>query len=291
MCGPTIRWETFSGRRAELGKFGFSELFQPEGGDPRGSLADFDFEGKINMNRSKFAAALLLGTALSAFCAPAMAEEEDGFTTGSIMLRVRGLGIIADTSNSSVDFDKRATQSLLGRTSLGGNIDASSTVVPEVDASYFFTPNIAVELIAATARTSLSLQHSSGVTKANNVLNNGSNDSLDLGNTMILPPTITAQWHFFPNSMINPYVGAGLNYTWFYDIKGGSANGGNLKLSPTLGYALQAGVDVQIQGRWYGNFDVKKLFIETNAHSDVTGGGIAGGVGTLSVTQIGRAHV
>lgn len=232
------------------------------------------------MNRSKFAAALLLGTALTVLSIPAMAEDEDeGFTAGSILIRARALGVITDTTNSSVNVDNKA----LGVSNIGPGtrINTSDTAIPELDASYFFTPNIAVEVIAGTARAALTANNSSVVQSVQK-----SSGNLDLGNTWILPPTITAQWHFLPKFWFNPYAGAGLNYTWFYNIQGGSANGGNLKLAPALGYALQMGADVHLGGHWYGNFDVKKIFLETNAHSDVTGGGFAGGIGTLSVTHV-----
>ncbi len=203
------------------------------------------------MIRSKLAAALLIGTALSALSVPAMAEEDEGFTAGSILVRARGLGIFTETSNGPIN--------VFGTGTIGGNIQTTSPIIPEIDGSYFFTPNIAVEVIAGTARASLRAKD----TTLGNV---------DLGNTWILPPTVTLQWHFLPTGTVNPYFGAGLNYTWFYDIQGGSKVGGNLKLKPALGEALQMGADVKLSGRWYGNFDIKKIFLTTSAQSDMGGG-------------------
>ena len=32
----------------------------------------------------------------------------------------------------------------------------------------------------------------------------------------VLPPTVTLQYHFTPEQKFSPYVGAGLNYSFFY---------------------------------------------------------------------------
>ncbi len=201
------------------------------------------------MTRFKLAAVLSIGTALSTLSVPAMAEEDQGFTAGSILLRARAVGIWTETSNGPIND--------LGNTTIYGNIQTTSPIIPEIDASYFFTPNIAVEVIAGTARAGLRAKD----TKLGNV---------DLGNTWILPPTITLQWHFMPTGFVNPYVGAGLNYTWFYNIQGGSEIGGNLKLKPALGEALQVGADFNLSGRWYANVDVKKIFLTTAAQADTS---------------------
>ena len=205
------------------------------------------------MNRSKLAAALLLGTALTALSVSAQAEDE-GFTAGSILIRARALGVYTESSNGPVN--------LLGSGAatgnLGGQIQATSAIIPELDASYFFTPNLAVEVIAGTARTALRLKDPAKTLTANT----------DLGNTWILPPTVTLQWHFLPTGIVNPYFGAGVNYTWFYNTEGGSVNQNNLKLRPSFGEALQAGADIRLSGNWYGNFDVKKIFLDTAAKSN-----------------------
>ena len=66
---------------------------------------------------------------------------------------------------------------------------------------------------------------------------------------------------------MNPYVGFGVNYTFFFDTIGSSALGSNnFKLDNTWGYAAQLGADIALTGNWYANVDVKKLMITTNAH-------------------------
>lgn len=147
------------------------------------------------------------------------------------MMRVRAIDIAPDVKSSSLP-----------------GLDVSDEWVPEVDFTYFVTPNIGVELILATARHEVTL------------------DGASLGKLNHLPPTVTVQYHFNPTPSIKPYVGAGVNYTRFY----------NVDLAPGLtidknsfGGALQAGVDVAVTKNGYLNLDVKKIWIDT----DVKAGG------------------
>ena len=210
------------------------------------------------MIRSKLALALALSTALTTLSVAAQAD--DGFEAGSFMVRARGLAVLPQVRNTPLDL---ATGSAL---SGGQTVKIDNVGTPEVDFSYFFTPNLSAELIAATFRTGL---HTNNTTAP------------DLGSSWLLPPTLTAQWHFFPKGVINPYVGAGLNYTFFYNSDGANTAAGNanrLNLSNSLGYALQAGVDYNITGRWYANLDVKYIFLSTNASE-------GGSNGTFPVTS------
>ncbi len=129
--------------------------------------------------------------------------------------------------------------------SIGGKANVDNKVVPEVDVSYFFTSNIALELIAATSKHNVKLNH-------------GTN----LGDVWLLPPTLMLQYHFTDVKYVKPYVGAGVNYTHFYNSNAGDLNSVHYKDS--LGGALQAGVDVPIKNNWYFNFDVKKIWINSD---------------------------
>lgn len=192
----------------------------------------------------KFRYAALLGGVCAVLAAGTSAQAADdykGFQAGDVLLRLRGIAVVPEVSSNDVV-----------PTSIGGHVDAANSMAPEFDASYFFTPNIAVEAIAATARHHVTLKGSA--------LSNG-----DLGHVQILPPTVTAQYHFCPTGTINPYIGAGLNYTLFYGVKSGS---GGLKVhyDNNFGEALQIGADVRLQGNWFANIDVKQLFLNTTAN-------------------------
>ncbi len=134
---------------------------------------------------------------------------------------------------------------------LGGHVSASTDQVPELDFTRFITPNIAAELILATTKHDIKL--------------NGSilGDETGLGSVNMLPPTLTLQYHINPEGTFRPYVGAGLNYTLFYNAKtGGAAT--SLKYQNHLGYALQAGFDYMLNDRFGLNFDVKRIYLKTN---------------------------
>ncbi len=147
------------------------------------------------------------------------------------MMRVRAIQVAPDVGTSPA---------------LPG-LDVSKEWVPEVDFTYFVSPNIGVELILGTARHEVTLNGAS------------------LGKLNHLPPTLTVQYHFDATPSIKPYVGAGVNYTRFYnvDLPGLSVD------RNSFGGALQAGVDIAITKNGYLNLDVKKIWIET----DVKAGG------------------
>lgn len=136
-------------------------------------------------------------------------------------------------------------------TGLGLTID--NKTFPEVDISYFFNPNFALELILTYPQ-----KHT---VKSGNT---------EIGSVKHLPPTLTAQYHFTDLGSFVPYVGAGINYTRFSSVN--LPPGVTIKNS-SVGAALQAGVDVPIDKTMTFNFDVKKVQIATN----VTAAGVERG--------------
>jgi len=176
------------------------------------------------------AAALAIGgTAMDA-------AAQDGKKAGDIMVRGRIIGLLPD-EDSTVS-------------TIGGKVDASNEWTGEVDFSYFLTDNIAAELIAAT-------------TKHQMKVNGSSSGDVNLGDVWLLPPTLTAQYHFAPKAAFSPYVGAGLTYAVFYnkDVASGLRN---VKYDNAWGYALQVGFDYSLGNNWYFNADVKKIFLNTD---------------------------
>lgn len=161
-------------------------------------------------------------------------------------IRVRAIGVIPDEDGSS---------NAPGVISNGG-VDISDAYVPELDITYFFTKNIAAELILATAPHDVEWDLVAG-------------GDLDLGEVWLLPPTLTLQYHFNPEGKIRPYAGAGINYTIFYNVDDGDAD--DIRYDDGFGYALQAGVDYMLTDNWLVNFDVKKLWLDTDVEVDVLG--------------------
>ena len=129
------------------------------------------------------------------------------------------------------------------------DVSIDDSVVPELDITYFFTPNIAAELILGTTPHDVKT----------------SGPSLDLGRVWLLPPTLTVQYHFAPEAKIRPYIGAGVNYTIFYGQGDEGPGVTSVKYDDSFGWALQAGVDIPIDEHWALNVDVKQLFLSTTA--------------------------
>lgn len=193
------------------------------------------------------AAATVSATALMA--APAMAKQ------GDVLVRVRAINVMPNESSSSV---------LPGFP--GEEVSVDNSPAPEIDITYMATDNIGFELIAATTKHS-----ASGVS--------GTTGSIGrLASTWVLPPTLTAQYHFAPEGAVRPYVGAGINYTIFWnedatDALETAVGPTSVRMSDSFGWAVQAGVDIPINGRMFLNLDVKYIDINTTATLTTTAAG------------------
>ena len=133
------------------------------------------------------------------------------------------------------------------------DLSINDKVIPELDISYFFTPNFAAELILTYPQ-----KHDlrAGGTK--------------IGSLKHLPPTLLAQYHFTNLGAFKPYVGAGINYTRFSSVKFDPAVDAALNPSVkknSFGPALQIGFDYALDKNWSINFDVKKVYIKTDVRS------------------------
>ncbi|MGU3495365.1 OmpW/AlkL family protein [Xanthobacteraceae bacterium A53D] len=138
----------------------------------------------------------------------------------------------------------------------GSGLKTSDTVIPELDISYYFNKNWAVELILGTTYSY--------------VTGTGAIDGVQVGRSWLLPPTLLLQYHFTNFGAFQPYVGAGVNYTIFYNQKANQVD--DLDIKNTWGWALQAGFDYMIDRHWGWNVDVKKLFLQPDF--DVVIGGL-----------------
>jgi outer membrane protein len=139
--------------------------------------------------------------------------------------------------------------------STGLGLSVNNKTIPELDISYFLSPNMAVELILTVPQ-----KHE----LSSSVLGG------QIGTLKHLPPTLLAQYHFTGNSGFKPYVGAGINYTRFSSVN--LPAGVDIDRN-SVGAALQVGVDIPLSGNMYLNFDVKKVYLGT----DVTVAGVDAG--------------
>jgi outer membrane protein len=174
----------------------------------------------------------ILSLALAAALAPGFALAQSALATeGPWLVRVRAAYMQNDNGNSPV----------IGL----GQVEVQSRWIPEFDISYFFTDNIAAELV-------LTWPQKFDVTLA----------GAEIGSVKALPPTLMLQYHFMPNAAFRPYAGVGLNYTRFssqsFSIAGLDTS------NSSFGAALQGGIDIQLAPRWYLNADVKYIWMNTD---------------------------
>jgi outer membrane protein len=191
-----------------------------------------------NMSIKKYAQSLLAAGLLACAAMPALAEGVD-FAAGTWLVRGRVIGVLPDPTSTI--------------STIGGSVKIADYFVPEVDFTYFLTDQIAVELIAATSKHAVKAVGTAAGT-------------VNLGSSWILPPTLTVQWHPMPKASFSPYVGAGVNYTFFYNAKVPGGLIQNVSYKNGASAAVQAGIDIAIAPRWSLNLDYKRLFLSTTAN-------------------------
>lgn len=180
------------------------------------------------------------GLFCSSLTSMAVAQEKSPW-----LIRARAIALVPDES---------ATISVIG-----GDAAVDTDYMPELDFSYFFTENIAVELILAT-------------TNHNAVAVGTALGDVPLGDVQVLPPTLTLQYHFPIGERLKPYIGAGINYTMFFDATPAGGAITSISYGNGVGLALQAGIDIAIDDHWLVNVDVKKIFLDTKV--SINGGAI-----------------
>lgn len=130
-------------------------------------------------------------------------------------------------------------------------IEVSDKIIPELDVSYFFTPNWAAELV-------LTYPQKHDVT----LVNNGTRTNL--GTFKHLPPVLSLQYHFKPGAKFQPYAGLGVNYTKISSVKL-AAGAQPLELEGhSTGLAFNLGADYHLQDNMYLNVDIKKVQLRSD---------------------------
>ncbi|MDE2149982.1 MAG: OmpW family protein [Gammaproteobacteria bacterium] len=87
-----------------------------------------------------------------------------------------------------------------------------------------------------------------------------------LGSTRLLPPTLSLQFHPLGNRRLDPFVGVGVNRTFFFnEALNGPLAGNNFQLSNTWGFAAQIGLDAKLGRRWLVGADVRYIRIKPDA--------------------------
>ena len=212
----------------------------------------------------------ILAVAVAAVFAPSLAMAE----AGDIVVRLRATYVAPDEGSSLGKDTNKAYGPNTGLAFYGSNnaeLRVDSNTIPEVYFSYYITKNIAAELILA-----LGTRHDVSVSGSGGLMT-----KRGLGSVNLLPPTLTGQWHFMPDQTFDPYVGAGVSYIRALDDGLTWHATGGLALPIPIDKnmfrpAIHAGFDVNLKDRWLVNFDVKKVWFNTDVKLNAATIGIPG---------------
>ena len=200
----------------------------------------------------------ILKSALAAgLAAGLLAGTAQAYDAGNWLFRIGAYGVFPQSDNlDNVPTTGGATLDVDDGYSLGFNF------------TYMVSPNIGIELLLA-----LPFNHDIKLSGSALPGVNGT-----VGSTDQLPPTLSVQYHFSPESSIRPYVGIGLNYTTFFNEETeGALEGTSLSLDDSWGVAGQIGIDIDVAPNWFVNADLRYIGISSDA--------------TLSVPNVGTVDL
>lgn len=179
---------------------------------------------------------------------------------GDIIVRAGAVTVQTGESSSHVTGDRGA----LNGTNLGGKATINNDTQLGLNFAYMVTDQWGVELLAATPFShDVNLKGVGGGT-------------LDgkLGSFKHLPPTLSAVYYPLKNNLaFKPYVGAGINYTWFYDETASSSAKApgkdftSLSIKNSWGWAAQVGADYMLTDNIMLNGQIRYIDIDTTAYA------------------------
>ena len=183
------------------------------------------------MRLKSLIAAMAAIASLAPILAYAQAAEENPW-----MLRVRAVDLL--WQNGQTD------------TVSSANVKAKNQLIPEFDISYFFTKNIAAELVL-TWPQQVNITAGPGNT--------------NVGKISALPPSLLIQYHFTDLGAFKPYIGAGVNYTIFCNRQNFPGLGNSVQVDQnSVGFVAQVGTDYMFDKNWGMNLDLKYATMSTN---------------------------
>ncbi len=187
----------------------------------------------------------IIGTLLG-IGATLLATAGWGIEAGDVLVRVGPIGVFPNDNSTHLNN--------LGITDAKASVGNAWSV--GLTLAYMATDNIGIELVGSYPFT-------------HTIRGDGAISGLGkIGDTKQLPPTLLAQYYFFPKSPIRPYIGAGLNYTIFFDTNAKRPLD-SLDLTNSWGFAGEAGVDVDLNKDWFVNVSGWYMDIDTRAKARI----------------------
>ena len=160
----------------------------------------------------------------AALTTPALAQSAGDMTLGL------GLGFVQPKDDNGIV--------------AGGTTEIGSNTRPTITFEYFIRDNIGLEVLAA-----LPFKHDIKIGGAK------------VGTTKHLPPTVSVNYHFPTGGALKPFVGAGINYTTFFEDRSPL---GDLKIDNSWGLAAHLGVDYAISEKGALRMDLRYLDIDSD---------------------------
>jgi len=207
------------------------------------------------MKNKKFNIALISAATSLMLAAPAVVSANEA---GDILVKA-GLAYVKPTSSGSPAY--------VGSNYAGADLTVDDDTQLYGAIAYFIDSNWAIEAIVATPFT-------------HDIALGGGN----VAETTHLPPIVSVLYYFDTESAFQPYLGLGINYTFFWDEKfnaGAQGNGfSDLSLDSSVGYAVQAGFDYYFDEALFINASIRYADIETDATFNKDG---AAGSSTVAI--------
>jgi len=160
-----------------------------------------------------------------------------------VLLGSTGFSQAAGTWNLGLGVHNISPKSSNSQALGGARTTVDDDLQPTITLEYFIYENLGIELLA-----SLPFRHS---VKAGGDY---------IGQTKLLPPTLSVQYYFVNASKFTPFVGVGLNYITFFDTR---ASGFDLAAEDSWGFAAHAGVDYKLTERSSIRLDARWVDVET----------------------------
>jgi outer membrane protein len=192
--------------------------------------------------------ALIVGLASSA-------ASVQAYQAGDMILRMGAITVAPNEDSDKIVLPTEPVTVLKG-------VDVDDDTQLSIIGAYMVRDNFGIELLAATP-----FEHDISVKGV----------GIEAGTAKQLPPTLMGQWYPRGNqSGWQPYIGVGVNYTYFFDesIDGelddalGAIIGSSkakLELDDSWGLAAQVGVDIPLNDSWAINVGVWYMDISTTA--------------------------
>jgi outer membrane protein len=223
-------------------------------------------------NISKTAIALSVAGLAALMAAPAaMAEKGDWI--------IRGGATMVDPKSNNLRLGTLEGEGLT-ITDTVLNVDEGTSFGFNI--TYMVTDNIGIELLAAAP-----FKHD--VDLCGTI--DGERGCGQLAEVEHLPPTLSVQYRFMPDSKFQPYVGVGINLTLFDDEKFTNdlqaaledlgLAGAGLELDDSTGIAAQIGADFFFGERWLINADIRYIEIQPDLELTLDGESIT--LGTVKI--------